>query len=63
MLFKEINLIEPIQKSLEKNNYTKATPIQEKSIQYILQGKDLIGIAQTGTGKTAAFSLPILQNM
>jgi ATP-dependent RNA helicase RhlE len=63
MLFKEIKLIEPIQKALEKNNYVTATPIQEKSIPHILEGKDLIGIAQTGTGKTAAFSLPLLQNM
>jgi ATP-dependent RNA helicase RhlE len=63
MLFKETKLIEPIQKALEKNEYTTATPIQAKSIPLILEGKDLIGIAQTGTGKTAAFSLPILQLM
>jgi len=63
MLFKEIKLIEPIQKALNQNNYTKATPIQAKSIPQILKGKDLIGIAQTGTGKTAAFTLPILQLM
>ncbi len=63
MLFKELNLIEPIQKSLEQSAYTTATPVQEKSIPHILQGKDLIGIAQTGTGKTAAFTLPLLQNM
>lgn len=63
MLFKEIKLIEPIQKALEKSGYVTATPIQAKSIPHILQGKDLIGIAQTGTGKTAAFTLPILQNM
>lgn len=63
MLFKDIKLIEPIQKALVKSGYTKATPIQERAIPQILEGKDLFGIAQTGTGKTAAFTLPILQLM
>lgn len=63
MLFKEMNLIEPIQKALVKTKYTTATPIQNKSIPEILKGNDLFGIAQTGTGKTAAFTLPILQLM
>ena len=63
MLFKEMNLIEPIQKALIKTNYITATPIQSKSIPEILKGQDLFGIAQTGTGKTAAFTLPILQLM
>ncbi len=63
MLFKDIKLIEPIQKALVKTNYVEATPIQAKSIPYILDGHDLFGIAQTGTGKTAAFTLPILQLM
>lgn len=63
MLFKDINLIEPIQKALTKSGYVKATPIQAESIPYILEKKDLLGIAQTGTGKTAAFTLPILQLM
>lgn len=61
MKFTEINLIKPIQKALVKTGYVTATPIQAKSIPIILEGKDLFGIAQTGTGKTAAFTLPILQ--
>jgi ATP-dependent RNA helicase RhlE len=56
-------LIPKLQKALEKNNYTIPTPIQLKAIPGLLEGKDLIGIAQTGTGKTAAFTLPILQLM
>jgi ATP-dependent RNA helicase RhlE len=63
MSFKELNLIEPLQRALTEQGYTTPTPIQQKSIPDLLQGKDLIGIAQTGTGKTAAFVLPILQNM
>jgi len=63
MLFKDMNLIKPIEKALEKSNYITATPIQEKAIPVILKKKDLLGIAQTGTGKTAAFVLPILQLM
>jgi ATP-dependent RNA helicase RhlE len=63
MLFKELNLIAPILKALETEGYTNPTPIQEKSIPLILQQKDLLGCAQTGTGKTAAFSIPLLQLM
>mgnify|MGYP003683763469 CR=1 FL=1 len=63
MLFKELNLIESIQKTLIKYNYTQATPIQAKSIPLILEKSDVLGIAQTGTGKTAAFTLPLLQLM
>ncbi|WP_462264244.1 DEAD/DEAH box helicase [Mucilaginibacter sp.] len=63
MLFKDLNLIAPILKALETEGYTTPTPIQEKSIPLILQQKDLLGCAQTGTGKTAAFSIPILQLM
>jgi len=63
MLFTEIKLIEPIQKALVKSGYVSPTPIQEKAIPKILEGKDVFGIAQTGTGKTAAFTLPILQLM
>lgn len=63
MLFKDINLIEPIQKALTKQGYSSPTPIQEKAIPLILERNDLMGIAQTGTGKTAAFTLPILQLM
>ncbi len=61
MLFQELNLIEPILKSLNTEGYTQPTPIQEQSIPSILKGKDLLGCAQTGTGKTAAFAIPMLQ--
>ncbi len=63
MLFKDIKLIEPIQKALVKSGYVTATPIQAQAIPSVLEGRDLFGIAQTGTGKTAAFTLPILQLM
>ena len=63
MTFQELNLIEPLQKALAKQGYTAPTPIQQKSIPDLLAGRDLIGIAQTGTGKTACFVLPILQRM
>lgn len=61
MLFEDLNLIEPILKALKQEGYTQPTPIQEQSIPLILKGKDLLGCAQTGTGKTAAFAIPILQ--
>ena len=61
--FTDLKLISPLERALAKQNYTVPTPIQIKSIPGLLQGKDLIGIAQTGTGKTAAFILPILQRM
>ncbi|MFA4869297.1 MAG: DEAD/DEAH box helicase [Pedobacter sp.] len=61
MLFNELNLIEPILNALQTEGYTQPTPIQEQSIPSILQGKDLLGCAQTGTGKTAAFAIPMLQ--
>lgn len=61
MTFKELNLTEPLLNALGKEGYTTPTPIQEQAIPIILQGKDLLGCAQTGTGKTAAFALPILQ--
>ena len=61
--FKDLNLIPPLERALTKQGYSIPTPIQSKSIPSLLQGKDLIGIAQTGTGKTAAFVLPILQRM
>jgi ATP-dependent RNA helicase RhlE len=61
MLFKELNLIPPILDALRAEGYTQPTPIQEQAIPLILQGKDLLGCAQTGTGKTAAFAIPILQ--
>ena len=53
--FTDLKLISPLERALAKQNYIVPTPIQIKSIPGLLQGKDLIGIAQTGTGKTAAF--------
>jgi len=61
MKFEQLNLIEPLLQAIHKKGYLSPTPIQEKAIPAILMGKDLFGIAQTGTGKTAAFALPILQ--
>jgi len=61
--FKDLGLIEPLMRALTKEGYTNPTPIQAKAIPPSIEGKDLIGIAQTGTGKTAAFTLPILQRM
>jgi len=61
MLFENLNIIEPILKALKREGYTNPTAIQERAIPVILQGKDLEGCAQTGTGKTAAFAVPILQ--
>jgi ATP-dependent RNA helicase RhlE len=59
--FNHLNLIEPLLKALDNEGYTIPTPIQEQAIPIILDRKDLLGCAQTGTGKTAAFALPILQ--
>ncbi|WP_310586713.1 DEAD/DEAH box helicase [Telluribacter sp. SYSU D00476] len=61
MTFQDLNLIEPIRKALTTEGYTQPTPIQAQAIPLLLQGKDLLGCAQTGTGKTAAFAIPILQ--
>jgi len=63
LTFRNLKLIEPLLDAVAKQGYTAPTPIQEQAIPHILQGKDLIGIAQTGTGKTAAFVLPLLQLM
>ena len=63
MQFDELNLIAPILQALEKENYTTPTSIQAKSIPVILDRKDVLGSAQTGTGKTAAFAIPILQHL
>ncbi len=63
MSFNQLQLIEPVLKALSEEGYSQPTPIQEKSIPIILQKKDLLGCAQTGTGKTAAFTIPILQLM
>jgi ATP-dependent RNA helicase RhlE len=61
MPFQSLNIIEPILKSLKEEGYTVPTPIQKQAIPIILNGSDLSGCAQTGTGKTAAFAIPILQ--
>ncbi|MXV16225.1 DEAD/DEAH box helicase [Hufsiella ginkgonis] len=61
MSFEDLNLIEPLLRALKTEGYTVPTPIQEKSIPVVLNNRDLLGCAQTGTGKTAAFALPILQ--
>jgi ATP-dependent RNA helicase RhlE len=63
LLFKELHLVEPILKALEAEGYTTPTPIQQQSIPEVLRGRDLLGLAQTGTGKTAAFAIPIIQNL
>jgi ATP-dependent RNA helicase RhlE len=61
MLFKALNIIEPLLEALKEEGYTIPTPIQSQAIPIVLEGKDLLGCAQTGTGKTAAFAIPILQ--
>ena len=61
--FSQLSLIEPILRALRQENYTSPTPIQTQAIPHLLAGRDLLGIAQTGTGKTAAFGLPILQRL
>ena len=61
MSFENLNLIEPILRALKTEGYTTPTPIQEQAIPIVLQHRDLLGCAQTGTGKTAAFAIPILQ--
>jgi len=63
MTFDKLDLIEPILNALKHEGYTQPTPIQEISIPIVLKGKDLLGCAQTGTGKTAAFAIPILQQL
>lgn len=63
MTFQELQIIEPIRKALQEEGYTTPTPIQAKAIPIILENKDLLGCAQTGTGKTAAFAIPMLQLM
>jgi len=63
MNFKDLDIIKPILRSVQEEGYTNPTPIQEQSIPILLKGKDLLGCAQTGTGKTAAFAIPILQHL
>jgi ATP-dependent RNA helicase RhlE len=61
--FNDLGLIEPILKALQSEGYTHPTPIQEQAIPHLIKGRDLLGCAQTGTGKTAAFAIPILQEL
>jgi len=61
MTFNELQLIEPVLKALDDKHYETPTPIQQKAIPTVLRGNDLLGCAQTGTGKTAAFAIPIIQ--
>ena len=61
--FNDLRLSEPLLKALAAEGYDKPTPIQARAIPSLLEGKDLLGIAQTGTGKTAAFALPILERL
>lgn len=63
MFFEKLNLIMPIREALKAEGYTKPTDIQQQAIPPLLEGRDLIGCAQTGTGKTAAFAIPILQKL
>src|SRR5215218_8952775 len=63
MLFSELGLIPPLATAVAAEGYTEPTPIQARAIPHVLAGKDLLGLAQTGTGKTAAFALPILQRL
>ncbi len=61
--FNDLGLIEPILKALHEEGYTHPTPIQAQAIPHLVKGRDLLGCAQTGTGKTAAFAIPILQEL
>src|SRR3989338_4169102 len=61
--FSSLNLDPQILKAVEEEGYTEPTPIQAQAIQHVLAGRDLMAMAQTGTGKTAAFTLPLLQRL
>ena len=63
MSFSALDLIEPLARAVRAEGYTEPTPIQAQAIPYLLEGRDLLGCARTGTGKTAAFALPILQHL
>ena len=63
MTFNELNMAEPILKAVREKGYDELTPIQQRAIPIVLRGADILGIAQTGTGKTAAFALPLLQRL
>ena len=61
--FEDLHLVEPLLRAVRAEGYTTPTPIQAQAIPHVLAGRDLLGCAQTGTGKTAAFALPILQRL
>src|SRR5689334_12092335 len=61
--FEALQLIDPINRALREEGYQQPTPIQAAAIPHVLAGRDLLGLAQTGTGKTASFALPILQRL
>src|SRR5476651_608748 len=63
MQFSELGLIAPLAQAVAAEGYVTPTPIQARAIPHVLAGRDLLGLAQTGTGKTAAFALPILQRL
>jgi ATP-dependent RNA helicase RhlE len=63
MTFEELNISEPVLKALDDKNYITPTPIQEQTIPVACKGRDILGIAQTGTGKTAAFAIPIIEQL
>ncbi len=63
MSFTELGLSTPLLQAIEKQGYTSPSPIQEQAIPLVLEGKDVLAAAQTGTGKTAGFSLPMLHKL
>lgn len=63
MIFSDLEIISPILKAIKEQGYVAPTPIQAKAIPTLLEGNDLLGSAQTGTGKTAAFTIPLLQQL
>ena len=63
MSFSQLGLLPALQRAVAGEGYVEPTPIQAKAIPHVLAGRDLLGLAQTGTGKTAAFALPILQRL
>ena len=63
MSFSELGLAAPLLQAIEKQGYTTPSPIQQQAIPIILEGKDILAAAQTGTGKTAGFSLPLLHRL
>jgi len=63
MTFKELNITEPVLKAIEEKGYVTPTPIQEQAIPFALQKRDVLGCAQTGTGKTASFAIPVIQQL